>query len=123
MAQIPVRITSRKSKAMRLNSYKRWSRQSISTGNLIQVKILRSGSPVSKITPRCLIINARSVAKPDVASALNAEIGTNNVDICIISETWLTEKIQSSLICPNGYTFLRKDRSAGRHGGGVAMLC
>lgn len=91
--------------------------------NLIQVNISKPGPPAPKIIPKCLVINARSLAKPDAASALNAELSTNNVDICIISETWLTEKIQSSLICPSGYTIVRKDRSAGRHGGGVAIVC
>ena len=78
--------------------------------NLIQVKILKPGPPVSTIIPKCFVINARSIAKPDAAPALNAELITNNVDTCIISETWLTEKIQSSLICPNGYIIVRKDR-------------
>ena len=91
--------------------------------NLIQVKILKPGPPVSTITLKCLVINARSIAKPDAAPTLNVELITNNVDICIISETWLTEKIQSSLIYPNGYVIVRKDRDRSCHGGGVAILC
>ena len=65
-------------------------------------------SPRLQDYPKCLIVNAVSLAKPDAASALIAELSTNNVDICKISETWLAKKIWSSLICPNGYTFLRK---------------
>ena len=91
--------------------------------NLIQVKILRPAPPVSTIIPKCLVNNARSIAKPDASPALNAELIINNVDTCIIWETWLTEKIQSSLICPNGYVIVREDRGRSCHGGGVAVLC
>ena len=45
------------------------------------------------------------------------------IDICFISETWLNDKIPSSLICPIGYNLLRRDRWNERPGGGVAILC
>jgi hypothetical protein len=71
-----------------------------------------------------VIINARSLAKLDTASALCSEVTTNNIDICFISETWLNDKISSRLICPNEYTLgIRKDRSNARLGGGVVILC
>ena len=78
MAQIPVRISSRK---YRSKQNKR------NADNLITVKLSKPGPLVSKIIPKCLVINARSLAKPDAASALNVEISTNNIDICLISET------------------------------------
>ncbi len=68
-------------------------------------------------------INARSLAKPDAASALCTEVITNKIDVCFISETWLNNRILSSLICPDGYILERKDRSDERLGGGVAILC
>jgi hypothetical protein len=45
------------------------------------------------------------------------------IDVCFISETWLNSKILSSLVCPDGYILVRKDRSDARPGGGVAILC
>ncbi len=89
---IPVRITSRNRTISYSNRRGGHNRQLVS--------ISKPGPPVSKITPKCLVINARSIAKPNAASVLNAELSTNDVDICIISESRLTEKIQSSLICP-----------------------
>ena len=121
--EIPVRISDRCiMKRKPLPGKKRIANSKRNT-NLIQVKILKPGPPVSTIIPKCLVINARSIAKPDAAPALNAELITNNVDICINSETWLTEKIQSSLICSNGCVIVRKNRDRSCHGGGVAILC
>ena len=70
-----------------------------------------------------MVINARSLAKPDAASALHAELHSNNIDICFVSETWLNNRIPSHLVCPNGYILLRKDRAGTRSGGGVAIIC
>ena len=69
-----------------------------------------------------MVVNARSLAKADVVPALFAELKYNNVDICIVSETWLNNTIPNHLICPNGYIIIRKDRGE-RVGGGVAILC
>ncbi len=73
---IPVRITSRKRIISYSNRHGSHNRQLVS--------ISKQGPPVCKITPKCLVINARSIAKPDAASALIAELSTNDVDICII---------------------------------------
>ena len=37
-------------------------------------------------------------------------------------ETWLNENFPTHLICPSGFTVLRKDREE-RRGGGVAIFC
>jgi exonuclease III len=68
------------------------------------------------------VLNARSLVKPDVYPALYAELNTNNIDLCFISETWLHSAIPSSLICPPGYGIARENRQNTR-GGGVAILC
>ena len=120
--EIPVRISDRFMMKRKTLPGKKIIANSKRNTNLIQVKILKPGPPVSTIIPKCLAINARSIAEPDAAPALNAELTTNNVDICIISETWFTEKIQSSLICPNSYIIVRKDRDRSCHGGGVAII-
>ena len=70
-----------------------------------------------------MIINARSLAKPDTASALHAELHSNKIDICFVSETWLNNRIPSHLVCLNGYILLRKDRAGTSNGGGVAVIC
>jgi len=33
-----------------------------------------------------------------------------NVDICCVTETWLTSVVPNSLICPPGYVVFRRDR-------------
>lgn len=91
--------------------------------NLIAVKINKSGPPKRQKIPSCMVLNARSIVKADAAPALHAELHSKNIDICFISETWLTAKVNSNLVCPNGYTMLRKDRSDSRNGGGVAIVC
>ena len=72
---------------------------------------LKGGPPPTKAIPKCLVINARSLAKPDAPSALYTEMISNNIDICFVSETLLHDNISSELIYPNGYGILRNDRS------------
>ena len=88
------------------------------------IKVIINGREVSKPRqiPKCLVLNARSLVKPDAYSALRAEINSNNIDLCFISETWLHSAIPNSLICPPGCNIARKDRK-GTRGGGVALLC
>ncbi|VEN48442.1 unnamed protein product [Callosobruchus maculatus] len=43
----------------------------------------------------------------------------NNIDVLAISETWLNERIETSYVTIDGYTFLRRDR--GSRGGGVGL--
>ena len=76
-----------------------------------------------QVTPKCLVLNARSLVKPDAASSLCTQVTTNKIDVCFISETWLNSNVHSSLICPNGYALIRRDRLDARPGGGVAILC
>lgn len=78
---------------------------------------------VPKIIPKVLVLNARSLAKPDALPALYAELTSKNIDICVVSETWLNNNIQTQLITPQGYIVHRKDQSDGRIGGGVAIIC
>ena len=115
MASISVRITAR--------NFRRVPKQRGSnSSNLKTIKILKTGPPQPKIIPKCMVINTRSLVKPDALPALTAELLHNNIDVCFITETWLHKCIPSSLICPRGYTIVRKDRDS-RPGGGVAILC
>ena len=83
---------------------------------------LKRGPPSTKAIPKCLVVNARSLAKLDAPSALYTEMISTNIDICFVSETWLHSNISSELVCPNGYGILRNDRSSPRRGGGVTIL-
>ena len=58
------------------------------TRNLVTINLKR-GPPPTKVIPKCLVINARSLAKPDAPSALYTEMISNNIDICFVSKTWL----------------------------------
>ena len=59
--------------------------------------------------PKCMVINAHSLAEADAAPALCAELSSNDIDICFVSESWLNIKILSHLICPVSYVMVRKD--------------
>ena len=83
----------------------------------------KPGPSAPKIIPKCIVICARSLAKPDAASALHAELYSNNIDICFVSETWLNNRIPSHLVCPNGYILLGKDRAGTHNGDAVAVIC
>ena len=87
------------------------------------INLKRGPSPINVIE-KCLVINARSLVKPDAPSALYAQIISNNIDICFVSETWLHDNILPQPIPPNSYGIPRNDRyldSTAR--GRVAILC
>ncbi len=65
--------------------------------NLSRVNVARQGPSKPKQIPQCLVLNARSIVKPDAYPALYAELKSNNIDVCCISETWLNPTIASSL--------------------------
>ena len=90
---------------------------------LKNVKISKPNPSRTRIIPRCMIINSRSLVIADAATALHTDLATNKVHICIVSETWLKKDVPSHLVCPLGYTIARKDRLPPRSGGGVAILC
>jgi hypothetical protein len=113
--QIPVQISARKFSTKR-------SKPRHASRNLIKVKIIGRETSKPRQIPKCLVLNARSLVKPDVYPALYAELNSNNIDLCFISETWLHSAIPSSLICPPGYGIARENRQNTR-GGGVAILC
>ena len=69
-----------------------------------------------------MVLNARSVPKPDACAALYADLKSKNVDVCCITETCLKDTHMDHLICPQGFTILRKD-GKNRAGGGVAIWC
>ena len=91
--------------------------------NLVTIHVRKPGPPLSRSIPTCILLNARSLAKPEACSSLYLELNTYNVDVAIVPETWLKPTIPSQAICPHGFTVIRKDRPHDRQGGGVAVFC
>ena len=60
--------------------------------------------------------------KSDAVSTLYAELTSNRIDICFVSETWLHKNVPTSMVCAEGYLMIRKDRGESRIGGGVAVI-
>ena len=76
-----------------------------------------------RIVPKCLgVINAYSLVKSDAVSTLYAELTSNRIVICFVSETWLHKNVPTSMVCAEGYLMIRKDRGESRIGGGVAVI-
>lgn len=97
--------------------------KSIDNRSFISLKIVKD-SHFSKTVPKCMVIHARSLAKADDATpALYAELSSNNIDNCFVSESWLNKKILSQLICLDGYVMVRKDRTGIRTSRRVAAIC
>ena len=71
---------------------KRHTAEQNRTRNLVKIKT-RKIPTISKLVPKCVVMNARSLAKPDVAPALYAELKSNNIDVCFVSESWLNKRI------------------------------
>ena len=94
MDAIPVRITTRN----RQRSSRR--KQAIRPRVLTDVNIDKSGTSRRHIVPAGLGLNVRSLVKPDASAALHLELTNNNVDFCLITETWLKPEIPSHLVCP-----------------------
>ena len=78
--------------------------------NLVMVKTTKPGPTMPKRNLNCLVLNVRSLVKPDATIGLSTDLSSNKIDICIVSETWLNSRASSHLVCPDGYTILRKDR-------------
>ena len=80
--RIPVRITQRTLSTSRKHF-----------GNLRPILVNKAAPSPPRLIPSFLVLNARSIVKPDAIPALCADIKCNNVDVCCISETWLKPTI------------------------------
>ena len=70
--------------------------------------------------PSLYILNATSIAKPHAIDHLHADLLSNDVDIAIITETWLKTHHTDAQFTIPGYSIFRRDRLK-RRGGGVAV--
>jgi hypothetical protein len=112
---IPIRMTDRK-------QYKRGnSPVSFSNRVLIPIECHNTNNNIqhqqSKL-PSFYLSNARSIfPKLDELSAI---LATTPVDVVAITESWLYDQIDDSLVSIDGFNIFRKDRVLGR-GGGVCV--
>ena len=63
------------------------------------------------------MLNARSIANK--SAILHSVIAEDDIDIILVTETFLDSTVCVNEILPSGFNVLRKDRS--RHGGGVLI--
>ena len=66
-----------------------------------------------------MLLNVRSLVNK--LMDFQASVYSKNVDIVIITETWLTPAILDYEILPTGYDIHRRDRSKDKRGGGVLI--
>lgn len=83
--------------------------------------VMKSALVKNKLSVCCInsqSICARKFCKLD---ELRQIAQTSSVDIICVTETWLNEKIDDSLLTIEGYKIIRHDRK-GRLGGGIAIF-
>ena len=66
-----------------------------------------------------MLLNARSLRNK--LTDFQASIYYDDVDILVITETWLTPAILDHEVLPSGYNVYRRDRENDRRGGGVLI--
>ena len=69
-----------------------------------------------------VLINARSLTNK--LSSLQTTLNELSTDVCLLTETWFTKKINNEIedfTAKTHLDFLRKDRTTGRRGGGIAI--
>lgn len=73
------------------------------------------------------MINPTSIAKPHAVQQLSVDLKRMNIDIAVITESWLNDRICDSDIGIEGYYIVRRDRNtlvkngARRKGGGLCV--
>ena len=73
-----------------------------------------------------LVLNARSLKKPNAVTLLQLDLINQNIAICCVSETWLTTEISDDFVGIANYHVIRHDRSninsTKCSGGGVCVF-
>ena len=83
--------------------------------NRIKIKTTTSNTSL----PSLFISNARSLVNK--IDELSSTVSNYSADIVVITETWLSNNVDNSVIGLNGFSTFRHDRSDGRRGGGVCV--
>ena len=111
-SKIPVRITSCRPISNFPINYK-----SHNPHNCIKIKTTCTTS--NTFLPSLFISNARSLVNK--IDELSSTVSNYSADIVVITETWLSNNVDNSVIGSNGFSTFRHDRSDGRRGGGVCV--
>ena len=109
-SKIPVRITSCRPISNFPLNYK-----SHNPHNCIKIKTTTSNTSL----PSLFISNARSLVNK--IDELSRTVSNYSADIVVITEIWLSNNVDNSVIGLNGFSTFRHDRSDGRRGGGVCV--
>ena len=109
-SKIPVRITSCRPISNFPINYK-----SHNPHNCIKIKTTTSNTSL----PSLFISNARSLVNK--IDELSSTVSNYSADIVVITETWLSNNVDNSVIVLNGFSTFRYDRPDGRRGGGVCV--
>jgi len=70
--------------------------------------------------PKILLANARSICNK--SDELYATCNTHNIDIALVTETWINNNTLTNIFAWSGYSFYNKNR-IGKKGGGVCIWC
>ena len=117
LSTIPVKVTSRVISS-------RYTKQR--AGNLNKLVIIKTKSNINaskntlQFVPSIAVSNVMSLA-PKIGE-LRIFLNIHKFDLCCITETWLKDSINESVVDISGYNIIRKDRTH-RLRGGVALLC
>ena len=97
---------------------------------LLSGDVATNPGPTNEKNLRCLSFNAQSIRSsfklPDGTLATNLQsfndlVYAENLDIILMTETWLNDSISNNEILPKGYHVIRKDRPANKRDGGVLI--
>ena len=108
--RLPLRITSCRSISNFPINYK-----SHNPLNCTKIKTTTSNTSL----PSLFISNARSLVNK--IDELSSTVSNYSADIVVITETWLFNNVDSSVISLNGFSTFRHDRPNRRRGGGVCV--
>ena len=98
----------------------------VNTQNLIAIRTVDTGGKVTMPYLKIATLNARSVKNKD--QLLFQELTDNNIDIGLITETWLKDTqedeawVNQSALQQNSYKTWLHNRPNDQHGGGLALI-
>ena len=108
----------------RHNRLQQLRQKGINRGNLLKIQISKVTIPKPNMQCKIATVNAQSIRNKDIL--LTQEFATNNIDITLITETWLkdtpqdTAWLHQSDLPQAGYAISTHNRST--RGGGLALL-
>ena len=97
---------------------------------LLSGDVATNPGPTSEKHLRCLSFNAQSIRSSFKLSdgtlttnlqSFNDLVYAENLDVILMTETWLNDNFSNNEILPKGYHVIRKDRTANKRGGGVLI--